>query len=359
MASPFCRGFITLSQSLGLMATALHAALLQSLAAEGDPGVLLCALRALGMLLLAAPYHRLPQQLLPRCVQVRWGSPYVADWELAAVSFLPHGILYRVHRAWPTRSTLFRIMYPGMGGAAPHKPHLPCTPLHLQGLQTTLQQAVARGSSHSPRSSPRLSTPLPPECAPLAAACLSCLAAAFGTKQPIPALAEYLGAGARPSSSGSSSVDGSSSGRGRDSGTATGAPGPATAVASSAVSGGPALVRLLFGCASCGSPAVELEAVLALRGLAQQYSPALEGQWDAVLRVAQAGVAVAAQMVPQSPRSQQGAAAETGAGGGVGHGRPWRGHGGGKAGAWRSKAGACARSHVPGSSSAPCVWLHV
>lgn len=357
MAPPFRRGFITLSQSLGLMATALHAALLQSLAAEGDPGVLLCTLRALGMLLLAAPYHRLPQQLLPRCVQVRRGSPSVADWELAAVSFLPHGILYHVKRAAPTRSTLFRIIYPGMGGAAPHKPHLPCTSLRLQRLQTTLQQAVARGSSHSPRSSPRLSTPLPPECVPLAAACLSCLAAAFGTKHPIPALAGYLGAGARPSSSGSSSVGGSSSsgssGRGRDSSTATGAPGPATAVASGAAGGGPALVRLLFGCASCGSPAVELEAVLALRGLAQQYSPALEGQWEAVLRVAQAGVAVAAQMVPQSPRSQQGAAAETGAARGWGMAV----QGGGKAGAWRSKA-----VHAPmflRSSAAPCVWLHV
>lgn len=65
-----CRGFLTLSMSLGMMAAVLHAALLQSLRAEGDAAVVLGTLRALGTLLLAAPYHRLAPGLLLRCVQV-------------------------------------------------------------------------------------------------------------------------------------------------------------------------------------------------------------------------------------------------------------------------------------------------
>ncbi len=73
------RGFITLSLSLGLMAVALHSAVLRAIQGEGDASVLLCALRALGMLLLGAPYHRLPPQLLPRCVQVRAALPNIAD----------------------------------------------------------------------------------------------------------------------------------------------------------------------------------------------------------------------------------------------------------------------------------------
>ena len=65
-------------------------------------------------------------------------------------------------------------------------------------------------------------------------------------------------------------------------------------------------MQLLFSLAACGTPSVELEAVMALRGLAQQYCGALEGQGDRVARVAEGGAGVAVQMVPPSPRSQQG-----------------------------------------------------
>ncbi|KAK9841854.1 hypothetical protein WJX81_007459 [Elliptochloris bilobata] len=58
------RGFTTLSGTLGRLAVALHAGLLQALAAEEDPGVRVAMLRALGALVAAAPYPRLPPDLL-------------------------------------------------------------------------------------------------------------------------------------------------------------------------------------------------------------------------------------------------------------------------------------------------------
>ncbi len=70
-SAPARRGFTTLSGTLGQLAAATHAGLLQALAAEPDAAALAALLRALGALVAAAPYPRLPPDLLPRAVQAR------------------------------------------------------------------------------------------------------------------------------------------------------------------------------------------------------------------------------------------------------------------------------------------------
>lgn len=65
------RGFTTLSGTLGRLAVALHAGLLQALAAEPDPVVAAALLRALTALVSASPYPRLPAELLPQAIQVQ------------------------------------------------------------------------------------------------------------------------------------------------------------------------------------------------------------------------------------------------------------------------------------------------
>ncbi len=65
------RGFTTLSGTLGRLAVALHAGLLQALAVEPDPVVAAALLRALTALVSASPYPRLPPELLPHAIQVR------------------------------------------------------------------------------------------------------------------------------------------------------------------------------------------------------------------------------------------------------------------------------------------------
>lgn len=64
------RGFTTLSASLGSMAVALHTGLLHAARHEGSPAVLAVALRSLCVLLRAAPYERLPPQLLADALAV-------------------------------------------------------------------------------------------------------------------------------------------------------------------------------------------------------------------------------------------------------------------------------------------------
>ncbi len=64
-----CRGFITLSASLGLMALALHEGLLEALKRESSSAVLAQDLKALAALVAATPYHRLPSGLLTRTLQ--------------------------------------------------------------------------------------------------------------------------------------------------------------------------------------------------------------------------------------------------------------------------------------------------
>lgn len=65
------RGFTTLSGTLGRLAAALHAGLLQALTAEPDPAVAAALLRALTALVSASPYPRLPPELLPQAIQVQ------------------------------------------------------------------------------------------------------------------------------------------------------------------------------------------------------------------------------------------------------------------------------------------------
>lgn len=53
----------------------LHESLLQALAREGDAGALAAVLQALAALVAAAPYPRLPPELLPRALSVRAPFP--------------------------------------------------------------------------------------------------------------------------------------------------------------------------------------------------------------------------------------------------------------------------------------------
>lgn len=70
------RGFTTLSHSLGQMAVCTHAGLLHAVANEQNSAVLLVVMRTLCCLVPAAPYERLPADLLSNVVQVcgPWGA---------------------------------------------------------------------------------------------------------------------------------------------------------------------------------------------------------------------------------------------------------------------------------------------
>ena len=70
-----CRGFTTLSGTLGKLAVCLHEGLLQALAREGDSTALAAVLQALAALVTAAPYARLPPEVLLRALAVRAPSP--------------------------------------------------------------------------------------------------------------------------------------------------------------------------------------------------------------------------------------------------------------------------------------------
>jgi hypothetical protein len=104
-----------------------------------------------------------------------------------------------------------------------------------------------------------------PEQLTVLSGCLSCLAAALGAKPPSAALGGHLSA------------------------------------AGGGGGGGGALVEALLGHARRGGPGVRLEAVLALRGAAQQYPSLLEGRWEAVLELGAAGAALAVPGGPPSP----------------------------------------------------------
>ena len=197
------------------MVVALHRALLHSIQHEPDPLVLAATLRALGTLLLGAPYHRLPPQLLPLCVQA------------------------------------------------------------LQACLAKATPAAGVGSQG-------------PEQLPVASSCLSCLAAAFSSKASAAALVQLLlpaDRGRLSSSGGDGSGEGDSSGNGHQ---------PQQ------------LLRLLFEYASSQQPALQLEAVMALRGVAQQHAALLQGCWERLLAIGRVGAALRAPLVPQSPRGQTG-----------------------------------------------------
>ncbi|PRW60946.1 Wee1 kinase [Chlorella sorokiniana] len=194
------RGFITLSASLGQMLVALHSALLHSTQSERDPLVLAATLRALGTLLLGAPYHRLPPQLLPRCVQAL------------------------------------------LGCLAKATPAPPAGPAGVAADQL-----------------------------PVVSACLSCLAAAFSSKAPgAPIVQEVTPA------AGASDVGGEQH----------------------------QLLQLLFGYAACPHATLQLEAVMALRGVAQQHAALLDGHWERLLAIASTGARLPA---PQPSHKSQGA----------------------------------------------------
>lgn len=217
-----CRGFITLSTSLGQMLVALHRALLHSIQHEPDPLVLASTLRALGTLLLGAPYHRLPPQLLPLCVRALLGC---------------------------------------------------------------LARATPAGGAASP----------PAEQLPVASACMACLAAAFTCKASVPALVEQiLDSGGTPAP-----------------GTALPTPAAGTSIEQQQQPGtaptqSQQLLHLLFSYASCQHAALQLEALMALRGVAQRHAALLSSCWQQLLALGRAGAALPVTAVPQSPRAQQG-----------------------------------------------------
>lgn len=70
------RGFTTLSHSLGQLAVCTHAGLLHAVAHEQSGAVLLVVMRTLCCLVPAAPYERLPADLLSNVVQVGGGHAF-------------------------------------------------------------------------------------------------------------------------------------------------------------------------------------------------------------------------------------------------------------------------------------------
>ncbi|KAL4421841.1 hypothetical protein ABPG77_001323 [Micractinium sp. CCAP 211/92] len=225
------RGFITLSASLGQMLVSLHQALLHSVEREQDALVLAATLRALGTLLLGAPYHRLPPQLLPLCVRA---------------------------------------------------------------LSGCLARTTPRGGAAA----------LPPGLLPVASACLACLAAAFSGKDATAALAGQLVELAESSRGNVNSCAGAAA-----NGTGSSSPGRSQPEQlPPPQQQHQQLLQLLFDCAACPHPALQLEALMALRGIAQQHAALLEGCWERLLALGRAGAALPSPSEPQSPRSQQGAA---------------------------------------------------
>ena len=65
-----CRGFTTLSSTLGHLVIALHDGLLHAIPNESQVPALMNMLKALGTLMLSAAYTRLPSDLLIRCIEV-------------------------------------------------------------------------------------------------------------------------------------------------------------------------------------------------------------------------------------------------------------------------------------------------
>lgn len=218
------------------MLVSLHQALLHSIEREQDALVLAATLRALGTLLLGAPYHRLPPQLLPLCVRV---------------------------------------------------------------LNGCLARTTPRGGAAA----------LPPELLPVASACLACLAAAFSSKDAAAALAGQLFELAESSRGDADSHAGAAA---NGTGSSPGRLQPEQSPPSPQQH--QPLLRLLFNYAECPHPALQLEALMALRGIAQQHAALLEGCWERLLALGRAGAALPSPSEPQSPRSQQGAASTAGGG---------------------------------------------
>lgn len=67
-----CRGFTTLSSTLGHLVIALHDGLLHAISNEPHMAALVNMLKTLATLMLSAAYNRLPTDLLPRCIEVSY-----------------------------------------------------------------------------------------------------------------------------------------------------------------------------------------------------------------------------------------------------------------------------------------------
>lgn len=65
-----CRGFTTLSTTLGHLVIALHDGLLHAISNEAITAPLVNMLKALQTLMASAAYSRLPTDMLPRCIEV-------------------------------------------------------------------------------------------------------------------------------------------------------------------------------------------------------------------------------------------------------------------------------------------------
>lgn len=70
-----CRGFTTLSTTLGHLVIALHDGLLHAVSSEAVTAPLINILKALQTLMASAAYSRLPTNLLPRCIEVSLMCP--------------------------------------------------------------------------------------------------------------------------------------------------------------------------------------------------------------------------------------------------------------------------------------------
>ena len=67
-----CRGFTTLSTTLGHLVIALHDGLLHAVSNEAVTAPLVNILKALQTLMASAAYSRLPPDMLPRCIEVSY-----------------------------------------------------------------------------------------------------------------------------------------------------------------------------------------------------------------------------------------------------------------------------------------------
>ncbi|KAJ9525500.1 hypothetical protein QJQ45_003280 [Haematococcus lacustris] len=283
-APPF-RGFITLSTSLGSLAVCLVASLLHGLLAEGSPLVLAALLRALCSTVAALPLDRLPRQLLPLVLEVlqrcwqRLGGGGAAGVGVG-VGVGAEGGSQQGGSAGPpcVRKAAGGGGVGGCGGV---------------GAELLADMAWLGESAAESRGLPG---PLPAaELAALQPAYLACLAEVFGTKQPQSSLAAYLAEG----DSGGQQLLAAKGSLGWEAGASSGlaAAEVEEAVQKLAPRMRP-LMRQLMEAAVSPLPALRIEALAALKGMAGHYPHLLPGMWPLLLKVAALNLAA-----PASPSS--------------------------------------------------------
>jgi len=318
-----CRGFTTMSVSLGHMLLSLHTGLLAIVQAWQQqqrqqqqsqilpvPAVLLTAvLRVLCVLLPSTPYERMPSTLLPHVVQT--------TWEL-----------------WQQLQPPNPAVDAAAATAAPATPReQKAAGVHRRAAVPSLDVAATQrggGSSNSSSSSSSIMI-----------AAVAVLAQAFSTKKPLPALGRWLQAtdpaqeaaaatGANVARSGTSnSIGNSSRVRGQPASSQQGSTPSSGGSSSSGSSGssgslfGSRLMSYLLTAAGSPDCCLRIEALAAMRGACINYpqlllhpelaavassssSPSCAGVssqccWQQLLAVAQVSVAAAAQ--PASTRT--------------------------------------------------------